>query len=721
MISRFDIPTDQEFLLTATEASGTDCIVVHAGDTKASVSVFKFATANMSATYFEYIIAPTPCTYEGDIFNGLGLKVHGDVFGVPLTFTGTVALEPKLKVDALASISNLNISTEDNSFGFKNVAVNLLVDDQLGIAKLSMGADFYAFDSNVNVVGNISAPTGPTGAFLEGMQVSLTTPVKQAFAYDEIAVKDLSLSIGIRYTPKLAAKRPLFSIGGTGTVQFMGASAEVTQMEFDFSNGQMSSAIFKVNTEIKLPSIKVTRADFVYVWTAAVPGSISYQPKKPASMEVDLTAVFVTDSGFSIGTEDSPAYLKYRSGKCITMGGKVIVPRILDAEVAGYLITGFPCFAAANIMGDVPGTPKTVLSDAPLPMAPGDWRFDASNVTVTLAGFKATGNFMIGKMYGIPYGLIDASIRLTTSDTKNTLYVKGSIDPFDGVRLKGEGNLEVAGVVAKFTTNATLTANNQVIEATSSLKVGPANFELAGYFSMGRNAWGRPTIPKMNFSASVPDLEIDGFNLGSAAISLQQDEFTAGVTAKLNVNLGLIQFGGLATFHAVDDGLVFTVDTDAAITVGNKWEGDLSFHMSNCGDSSCSTSGRLNVSARGHAVLAGKKFELGTINFDTSGHFNERVSYSGNSECDNTGNIVDFEFQGCFSYTLAAQIADSAPYAELSADVSLEVDERGRNTKKHRWGPWKSWGHFSAGIKVQFDPFELYFELVGYKVGFTGN
>lgn len=730
IMDRFKVPKDQKFLLTATEVQGKECIVIHAGDTKTTINMFSFTTANMKAKSFDYIVAPASCTYSGDTYKGLGLRINGEVFGNTLTFSGPVTLTPALKVDAKATTTSLNVSLPAGSFKFKNVIIGLLVDDSAGTAKLSMGGAFNVFGLDIDVVGNISVPTGVGGAALDGMQVSLTTSTSRTFKFDDVSLSDMSLTIGLRYTPILAADKGLISVNGTGTLEFMGTSVKISQLEVDFANGQIVSTLIKVSANMKIPSMKEAKADLSVMWIAAQPAKPlpSDAPKNspaplptPASLSVDLTAIFVTDSGFSIGTPANPAYLHYRSGQCISMGGQVIVPGILDATVSGYLVTGLPCMPAAIKMGDVPIVGKrSILAEVPLPVAPGDWRFDASNVKITLGGFTATGNFTIGKMYGVPYGSLDALINLTPSDTKNTIYVQGSVDPLTGVKLKGEADLQVAGVMAHFTIDAAMTTTDQHIAASADLKLGGSKFRLSGYFGLEKYQ-GR-MVPSQSFTASVPNFEIDGFKLGSAELSMSQTPTSASVSAALKVNLGLLKFDGAASFHTVKDGVAITVDADGEIEVSDKWKGDMSFHISTCGNDACTSMGPLKITAGGHAVIQGKKFDLGTIKFNSGGHFKEKIRYSDES-CDKSGTKGGIQFEGCFKYSIIAEISDTAPYALLDADASLHVKSRSRCTLciPKRWYGWDSWGTLSGGIEVQFDPFKLRLHVGSINISFSGK
>jgi hypothetical protein len=714
LVTRFKIPADEKFTLTAPELQSEECIVVHAGETETPLKVFTFSEANFTSTNFEYIIAPASCTHGGDTFNGLGLKLDGEVFGQNLSFHGPVTLSPKLNVNLTASSANMNILIGDDSFGFKNAVVNLVADDARQIAKMSFGGFFRLFDTDQFIQGNISVPTDAVGAFTEGMQVSLTPAQPQNLRFDEVSLRNMSLSVGVRYTPKLSKLKPLFSINATGTIAFLGVNVNIDQMEVDFANGGMAAVSFRTRATLALSGMRTASAEFEYVWVRGTPATTTPKPTPatPASISVSASAVFMTDSGFAIGTAKNPAKLRYESGKCIIMSGQVIVPGILDATVSGYLITGAPCFAASVQMGDLPGAPKTILSDVPLPLAPGDWRFDASNVKISIAGFSAAGNFTIGKMYGVPYGSIDATLHLTTSATKNTMYVKGSIDPLRGIKLQGEADLEVAGIVSRFKIDAALTSTDQYISAEAELTIGTAKFQLAGSFGLGSNLWGHGLYPQSSFSASIPNFTIFGYNLGSARISMSQSaRYGVGLTVELDVNLGVAKFSGAASLHWVDNQIVFALDGNGSIGIENQWSAALSFHMTNCGDSDCTKSGPFEFAASGTAYAGGYAFNLATVTFDAAGHFTVQSSMS-DSGCYNTGNLAGYEFEGCFDYTINALISDTAPYAKLDASAGLRVDYKVRHypcCKPNYWGPWHRIGSWSSGISIQLSPFSLSF------------
>ena len=723
LVTRFKIPTDKKFTLTAPELQSEECIVVHAGETETPLKVFTFSEANFTASNFEYVIAPTSCTHGGDTFNGLGLKLDGEVFGQNFTFNGPVLLTPKLNVNLTANSPNVNVLIGDDSYSFRNAAINLVADDSRQIAKMSFGGFFRLFDTDQFIQGNISAPTAPEGGYSEGMQVSLTPAQPQNYVFDEVSLRNMSLSVGLRYTPKLSKFKPLFSVNATGTVSFLGVNVDVDQMEVDFAGGGMAAVLFRTRANLSLPGIKTAEAAFEYIWRRGTPATKTPipTPAKPASVSVSASAVFVTDSGFAIGTAANPAKLEYKSGKCIIMSGQVIVPGILDATVSGYFITGSPCLAETIQMGDFPGAEKTIFSDVPLPLMPGDWRFDASNVKITIGGFSANGNFTIGKMYKVFYGSIDATLHLTTSATKNTMYVKGSIDPLRGIKLQGEADLEVAGIVSRFKIDAALTSTDQYISAEAELTIQSVKFLVAGSFGVRRI--GNSDYPTMNFSASIPNFTLGGYNLGTASIQIEQNWYSANISVALNVKLGVIRFFGNASLHWAGDGIALSLNAIGSMGT-EKWGAVLSVHFSNCGNNECTTPGPFSLIAKGAVFVEGFQLNLGTLSIDSSGHFSYRVSMSAES-CSYTGNILDlgFAFQGCFNYTISAVISDTAPYASLDTNVSLRVDFRERKYPANRpnyWGSWSTVLNIYAGVSVQLSPFKLSIrtKVYGWPVSF---
>jgi hypothetical protein len=149
----------------------------------------------------------------------------------------------------------------------------------------------------------------------------------------------------------------------------------------------------------------------------------------------------------------------------------------------------------------------------------------------------------------------------------------------------------------------------------------------------------------------------------------------------------------------------------------------MSFHLSNCGNATCTESGPLTIKAGGSAVLAGKEFDLGSFSFDTGGNFDERVKYSGKSQCDRSGNIGGVQYEGCFKYSLEARLISKSPYVSLDADAALSVDSRTRCTTciPRRWRGWDHCGTLRGGIEIDFDPFKLHLRVGSIKVSFDGK
>ncbi len=738
MMARFNVPTEATIAFSANISNTNECMVVHVGETTGSKNVVNIKITNTTAKSFEYIIPNGKCVYAGQSYDGLSVSMHADVFGNTLNFTGPVTLLPNFKVVATARTNVLNVGALEDSFRFKNTFLTLTLDDLYGSTRLAIGAAIAIFGVDLDLSGSISAPVAVGGAYLDGVQADLTMALPQTFAFGEVKIKDLSLSVGVRYTPGLnngslkgvaEIKQALkdsgyVSINGTGTIEFMGTSVRITQMEVDYLNSVVAAVIFRMNANLNIPGMKKAEGSIAVTWYAPL-------PTQESGVAVDASLIIQTNSGFSIGTPTNPAVLHYRM-QCIAISGQVIIPGILDATVSGYVVTGFPCMPAAlkfdvvmegfKEVGAGNKQARTILQDLPLPLAPGDWRFDVSDIKFTIGDFRMTGNFSIGEMYKVPYGSMDGTLHLTASDTKNTVYVSGSINPLTGIQLKGEAELEVAGIVSQFTIDTLVTANHQRISASAKVKIGTASVDLAGEFGMV--TYRGEKVPTSSFSSTVNSFSMDGFSLGKTSFSMSQTPTSVSVSAAMDIELGFINVEGKASFHTLSGGkgVALTLDASGALDVSDKWKGKMAFHLSNCGNQACTTVGPLSITAGGSAVLAAKEFDLGSFSFDTGGHFDERVSYSGKSSCDRSGNIGGVQFEGCFSYSMEARLTDRSPYVSFDASASLSVDSRTRCTTciPKRWRGWDHWGTLRSNIDIDFDPFKLHLRVGSIKVSFDG-
>lgn len=731
MMTRFNVPGDAPLLFSANTANLDECMVVHVGESTGTSDVLKIAITGTTAKYFDYIIPMKKCVYGGDTFETLSVNIHADVFGNNLNFSGPVTLLPAFKVVATAKTNTLNVGALEDSFRFKNTFVTLTLDDFYGSTRMAIGAAISIFGTDLDLSGSISAPVTAAGAYLDGVQADLKMALPQTFTFGEVKLKDLSLSLGVRYTPGLnngelggvdKVKQVLkdsgyVTVNGTGTVEFMGTSIRISQFEVDYLNSVVAAVIFRMDANLNIPGMKKAEGSLTVTWYAPL-------PTQQSGMFVDASLIIQSNSGFSIGTPENPAVLNYRM-QCVAISGQVIIPGILDATVSGYVVTGFPCLPAALTFNAIPTDNKmpNILRDIPLPLAPGDWRFDVSNIKLTIGDFRMTGSFSIGEMFKVPYGAIDGTLHLTASDTKNTAYVSGSINPLTGIQLKGEADLEVAGLVSKFKIDTLVTPYQQRIAASASVKIGSAKVDLAGEFGMVD--FKGEKVPTSAFSATYQNFSLDGFNLGKSEFSMSQSPTAVSVSAAMEIRLGFINVDGKASFHTLKggDGVAFTLDADGALNVSDKWKGEMSFHLSNCGNKECTEAGPLEIKAGGSAVLAGKNFDLGSFSFDTGGNFDERVKYSGKSSCDRSGNIAGVQYQGCFAYSMEARLTSKSPYVSFDADASLSIDSRTRCTtcNPRRWRGWDHWGTYRAGIDIDFDPFKLHLRVGSIKVSFNGS
>jgi len=744
MRTRLNVPDGISTRLTAYPDDPSRCAVVSVGTPDSSKNAAEVKVTGLTAKTFEYVLASSSCTYGGATYKENSLIIHGNVFDNALTFNGPVVLSPVFKYVGTATIVSLNLGALEDSFRFDSVDLVLTLDDTVGTTKLAIAAKVALFDANLSISGSISAPVSPEGLYLEGMQAQLTLASPQTYTMGELKVKDLSISIGVRWTPALSAtastamvKNFYTTLTGTGTFEFLGTSLRVEQIEADFLGSRLNSILFKFKTDLNIPGMEKASGDLSIWWYAATPalpttgdasgaGSTPGVPSKPY-WAVDASMILEAEGGWAVGTEKRPARISYRN-ECMAVQGQIIVPDILDATVNGYLATGFPCTPAMMTFARPPSDEKedSILKRLPLPAFRGDWRFDATDVRITLGDFKMTGDFSVGRIASIPFGAIDGNMRFTHSDTKNAIYLKGDLSPLTGAHLEGRGNLTVAGVTANFDVDAALDAKSQFINASADMDLAGSKFELEGSFKISE-VNGMP-YPTSSFAATYPSFSVAGFNLGKTTFKMEQGPKSASYVGTSDVKLGFLNFSGVLSMYGTDAGeLGMYMHVDGSLNVSDKWKANVSVSAGNCKShkslnpfkyEACAKLKPFEITANGSVVLQGRTFSMGDIKFDTGGHFNKTISYS-SKQCDTSGNIGGVQWQGCFSYSIDATISDKSPYASFDADSSISIDSRLRNSVAHKWGKWDHWGTLRSGISISFDPFKLYIRVGSIKVGFT--
>ena len=723
------IPDNATTTLSAYTASPEKCAVVTVGATNGSAVVASLPTTGLESKYMQMVVAPsTGCTYGGKSYTGTNLIMSGRVFGSDLNFSGPLTFVPGFRYQGTANVSNFSVGSTDSSFNLKESTVNLTVDGLLGTAALGITCKLTVFGEDIPLTGTISTPNTAGGAWTQGMEAKLTVSSPKTYTIGEMRISNLSLSVGIRWTPALGntslkndLKAYYLSISGTGDINFFGSSVKIENIEADFKGGVLNDVILRFTADLNIPGMRKVYAHASIMWQAATPGNVAADIKPmPAAWTIAASAIIETDNGLAIGTEEHPATFTYNTF-CMTVSGQIKIPGFLDATISGIYIFDALCpttyLNIYNLGTNQYGT-NSFLKGLPMPIAPGDWRFDALNVELTIAGFRAMGNVSIGKSMTLPFAKFDATMHFTKSDTKNTLWAQGEFNPLGHFSLKGTANLDVAGLKADFKVDAALTPESQHIDASTSIDISGTKIALAGSFAMVD--YHGVKAPSATFSASVDPLRISGFDLGGSTVTMHEGPDYSGTSTDVRINVGVLKAEGKMTYHYGSDGILVDMQADTDIEISDKWKADLHLHVTNCSDDDCTKKGNLDVRASGDAVLQGRNFHLGTFHFNTDGHFKLHTVHH-NESCDRSRNIGGVQWEGCFKYAIDATLTDQSPYLDFDADASLHVKSRTRNAIEHKWRGWDNWGTIDGGIDIQLDPFHLHLHVGSIRVSFDAK
>ena len=718
------------------------CLVLTVGDQGEAKTIGRAYEVGLEIHYMEYIVAPSltaSCKYHGTSYKGINMRVTGPTFGSQLTFDGPVSWTPGFKYNGSHLRSTWSLGSGAATVTMKDIGMQLEINALLNTVTLGYTASVPLFGTQIAVSGAVRAPAGIAGTLGAGMMATLTMGSPQDFHSGEVHIRNLALTFGVTWSGTLNANakwydtstsQVFYTYSASGDIEFLGTTMHIDNIGLAYRSGMLSDVTFRMTTDMNIPGMKTAHGELSLIWMQAIPalpnntdlaGRAAPLPAQEAGWLIDASVIMESEAGWKIGTFDNPARLIY-SKACVDITGQVVVPGMLDATVHGVLVTGFPCgpaIAGLVVTGmNAAMHPASVLDTLPMPLVAGDWRFDATNVKINIAGTTVEGNFSIGKVLGAPFGAIDATLHLGKSDTKNTIVVEGAVNPITGSYLKGTGNIDVGGFELNVKVDAAMTVTSQYIHASADVKVAGTSVALSGDFWFVKN--GDFTVPTAKFTAEIDGFTIDGYGLGHASFSLTEGLKEAGMSASLDVNLGFLKAEGSATFHTVPNGVAMDVHATGSLKVDDKFAADVSVSVSNCADLECSRMGALKVTATGDMEIQKKVFHLPSVEFDSNGHFKVTLKYADDS-CDRSGNIGGVQWEGCFKYRIDALISDRAPYLDLKADAALHVKSRTRDTIRHRWRGWDNWGTVSGGIDVSFDPFHLHLRVGSIRVSFDGK
>jgi len=316
---------------------------------------------------------------------------------------------------------------------------------------------------------------------------------------------------------------------------------------------------------------------------------------------------------------------------------------------------------------------------------------------MTICGFGATGSLSIGYVGSSFFASVTAGLGLSNSSSDQLVQVAGSFDSAGNFTLTGTGQLKLAAI--NFTLSVTASSQGGQVSVTgdTNLVIAGSGFALSGTFA------SVPGGVKVSMSV-MANLSIAGFNLGQATITVFVQPGTEYVSINSALSLGGVFNANLSGYLGAVNGQAlfnFTVSTGINIP-GVAVSGNLT--MTNCGDSSCTSTGSFKASVSGQFLdFYGYSYQFSpvTVNPDWSFTVNSAGSISTCSDWTSFGVV---QFSACLGGYYNVTLSTSTPYVAFNLGFDVAVKRQIWTVTISCSGRWYNPASWNCDINAGWGP-----------------
>lgn len=685
LVGPFQVPGQGIPIVVGAELSDTNpCVEVQVGSSTGTQPVLQMDGGAVTANYFEFIVAPTGCQLAPNvpaIAPGFQLAFDGAVLGTTVDVSAALTLEP----------TTFKGTVDIGAFGFGGLQfdqtkISVFLDESQGVNDVSFSGGFSIFGNTVDVAGSLDQD----GATTTG---SLSVSQAGSIDVDGFRLTNMMFSAGVTFGPGVED----VSVSAAGQVDILGVDVDVKEFEVTIDNGVVDQVEFDVTTSVDIAN------------TANANGQFHMQySESTGEFDLDASVVLTTRAGFSIGTPQQPATLDI-SPQCVAFEGSLEMAQVFNANLAGTIVYKEGCAEqVTNAQGQqVAG-------------APGDFSFSATNVGLSIGAFDATGSVAVGDVGGTAYADVSTQLKLSPQSSNDEVAVTGAFQSNGDFSFTGTGTLDLAGFDLGMTVTAARQGADVTVSGAADLALGGTTVALAGAFEEDGGA------PTTRLSASVTGLNLGGFDVGNATVTLLQTPQQMGLSADIAMSVGApeatvsangtVSFveslsGGAPLFHG-------SLDGGLSIPALGGLGASLTATFNDCADAECTRPGAPSLTMDGSLSAGGFSFDIDT-SVSAAGAFSASADSTGQA-CSGTADLGVVELNACFGYTISLFVGSSAPYGQLGASANADVQERNWSKSGPWWKVWSGWGWSSwhdldvgIGADVQLDPFKVCVDVLG--------
>jgi len=588
----------------------------------------------VTANYADLVLAPDGCTVGTYVVPaGSSFDFQGAFFGVALTVQARLTItNDGFNLDASAAIGAFNVANAI-SFGGATVTLNLTPKS----TAVGFAGSATILGVAVQMAG--SAAMNPSS---HTASMSLSASVGNFNVYG-FGLQNVSFSAAFAQT----SSNTTFSLSASAQMTVLGNVLTLPSITFSVANGAVASMLSKLSTGLNVGGL------------ISINGTINL-----------------------VALSSSSAFTLSATGT-MTLGGFtwVIAPCANGAPGLSITTTGFtlcngsfsePMFtvslSGAFYWSQPSSSTQITNANGQLVQASAnDFYFSATNVSLGICGFGATGSVTVGDVGGTFFAQMSAGLSLSNTSSDKLISVAGSFDSQGNFSLTGSGNATLAGISFNLAVTAAVKGSNVGVTATTSLNIAGSGFTLSGSFSTVSGG----VRTTMSLSSN---LSLGGYNLGQGTLNLLVQPGTESLSITDNMNLGGVFTASLNGYIGTANGApVFNFNLAAGVNVpGIPVSGMLT--LSNCSNSSCTaTSGSLNVTLAGSFKdPSGASYNFGAVSVATNFSFAVNSSGSVNS-CTGWTSLGFSRMQGCVSGNYNVTLTSYSPYLSFSAGFGANI------------------------------------------------
>ena len=685
LVGPFQVPGQGIPIVVGAELSDTNpCVEVQVGSSTGSQPVLQMDGGAVTANYFEFIVAPSGCQLAPNvpaIAPGFQLAFDGKVLGTTVDVSAALTLEP----------TTFKGTVDIGAFGFgglqfEQTKISVFLDESQGVNDVSFSGGFSIFGNTIDVAGSLDQNGKTTTGSLSVSQAG-------SIDVDGFRLTNMMFSAKVTFGPGVED----LSVSAAGQVDILGVDVDVKEFDVTIDNGVVDEVEFDITTSVDIANTANANGEFRMHYSEST-----------GEFDLDASVVLTTRAGFAIGTPQQPATLDI-SPQCVAFEGSLEVAQVFNATLAGTIVYKDGC-----------AEPVTNAQGQQVAGAPGDFSFSATNVGLTIGVFDATGSVSVGDVGGTAYADLSTQLKLSPQSSNDEVAISGAFESNGNFSFTGTGTLDLAGFDLGMTVTAAKQGADVSVSGAADLSLGGTTVALAGTFGEDGGA------PTTKLSASVTGLNLGGFDVGNATVTLMQSPQQVGVSADIAMSVGApeatvsangtVSFveslsGGAPLFHG-------SLDGGLSIPALGGLGASLTATFEDCANAECTQPAPPSFTMDGSLSAGGFSFDIDT-SVSAAGAFSASADSKGQA-CSGTADLGVIELNACFGYTISLFVGSSAPYGQLGASAYADVQERNWSKSGPWWKVWSGWGWSSwhdldvgIGANVQLDPFKVCVDVLG--------